>query len=90
IQLVLAPGFSTAEEVSSISGRGVGLDVVRSDIEAVGGHVEIETTVGEGTCFRLALPETPELASDAGPAQPSDSDDDCVVDLTGDGELNLL
>lgn len=57
-QLICAPGFSTAETISNISGRGVGMDVVRSNIEALGGRVEISSTPGEGTSFTMILPLT--------------------------------
>lgn len=57
-QLICAPGFSTAEKISSISGRGVGMDVVRSNVEALGGRVEIQSTPGEGTTFTMILPLT--------------------------------
>jgi len=56
--LIMQPGFSTAAEVSEVSGRGVGMDVVRSSIERLGGSVYFETTVGEGTKFILSLPLT--------------------------------
>ena len=58
VHLVFAPGFSTAEQVSEISGRGVGMDVVRTNVEKLGGHVEVETEVGMGTTVRLRLPLT--------------------------------
>lgn len=58
IHLVFAPGFSTADTVSDISGRGVGMDVVRTNVEKLGGHVEVETEVGMGTTVRLRLPLT--------------------------------
>ena len=58
VNLVFAPGFSTAEKVSDISGRGVGMDVVRSNTEKLGGHVELETQVGVGTTVLLRLPLT--------------------------------
>jgi len=58
VNLVFAPGFSTAETVSEISGRGVGMDVVRTNTEKLGGHVELETQVGEGTTVLLRLPLT--------------------------------
>ena len=58
VNLVFAPGFSTAEAVSDISGRGVGMDVVRSNTEKLGGHVELETQVGIGTTVLLRLPLT--------------------------------
>lgn len=57
-QLICAPGFSTAEHISSISGRGVGMDVVRSNVEALGGRVEIVSTPGKGTSFTMILPLT--------------------------------
>lgn len=57
-QLIFAPGFSTAEQVSDISGRGVGMDVVRRNIHAMGGHVEIMSRTGNGTTTRIVLPLT--------------------------------
>ena len=57
-QLICAPGFSTAETISNISGRGVGMDVVRSNVEALGGRVEIASVPGEGTSFTMILPLT--------------------------------
>lgn len=57
-QLLFAPGFSTAEVISDISGRGVGLDVVKSKITALGGNVTIFSTLGEGTSFSVQLPLT--------------------------------
>lgn len=56
IQLVFAPGFSTAETVSDLSGRGVGMDVVRSALNRVGGQVQLASTLGRGTRLRLTLP----------------------------------
>lgn len=56
--LICAPGFSTAETISNISGRGVGMDVVRSNVEALGGRVEIHSVPGAGTAFVMALPLT--------------------------------
>lgn len=58
INLIWAPGFSTAKQVSDISGRGVGLDVVQKNIERINGSVEIRSTVGQGTEFRVKLPLT--------------------------------
>jgi two-component system chemotaxis sensor kinase CheA len=58
LDLIFLPGLSTASEVSDISGRGVGLDVVRSNIEKLGGTVEVSTILGKGTNFRLLLPLT--------------------------------
>ncbi len=57
-QLICAPGFSTAETISNISGRGVGMDVVRSNVEALGGRVEISSVPGKGTTFTMVLPLT--------------------------------
>lgn len=58
IQLLFASGFSTADQVTDVSGRGVGLDVVRKNIERVGGRIEVESKIGVGTTFRLLLPLT--------------------------------
>lgn len=56
VWLVLTPGFSTTEEVSDISGRGVGLDVVREHVHKMRGLVEVHTEVGRGTTFRIQIP----------------------------------
>jgi two-component system, chemotaxis family, sensor kinase CheA len=58
LQLVFAPGLSTADEITEISGRGVGLDVVKTSLEALKGSVEIENQPGRGTTFRLLVPLT--------------------------------
>ncbi len=58
VELLFRPSFSTAEQVSDLSGRGVGLDVVKSKIEALGGDVEAKTVLGEGTTFIVRLPLT--------------------------------
>ncbi|MBD1824113.1 chemotaxis protein CheA [Cyanobacteria bacterium FACHB-DQ100] len=58
LALIFQPGFSTATEVTRLSGRGVGLDVVRRNIEAVKGTVEVESQLGQGTTFRLKIPLT--------------------------------
>ncbi len=58
IELLFRPSFSTAEQISDLSGRGVGLDVVKSKIEALGGDVEAKTVLGEGTTFIVRLPLT--------------------------------
>lgn len=58
VNLVFAPGFSTAEVVSDVSGRGVGMDVVRSNIEKLGGTVQLDTAVNQGTTVLLQLPLT--------------------------------
>ncbi|MDH6591085.1 two-component system chemotaxis sensor kinase CheA [Variovorax sp. TBS-050B] len=57
-QLIFAPGFSTAEQVTDISGRGVGMDVVKRNIQEMGGHVEISSREGWGTTTRIVLPLT--------------------------------
>jgi two-component system chemotaxis sensor kinase CheA len=58
INLIFAPGFSTAAKVTNVSGRGVGMDVVRTNIEKIGGTVEIESDAGRGTTMRLKIPLT--------------------------------
>ncbi len=58
VNLVMAPGFSTAEKISDISGRGVGMDVVRTNIEKLGGQIELDTVEGAGTSVMLRLPLT--------------------------------
>nr|WP_211660869.1 chemotaxis protein CheA [Modestobacter muralis] len=58
LQLIFAPGFSTAAAVTNVSGRGVGMDVVKTNIEGIGGTIEVESTVGRGTCMRLRIPLT--------------------------------
>ena len=57
-QLIFAPGFSTAKAVTDVSGRGVGMDVVKRNIQGMGGHVEIMSKSGEGTRIRIVLPLT--------------------------------
>lgn len=56
--LIFAPGFSTAEQVTDVSGRGVGMDVVKRNIQEMGGHVEIKSKQGQGTTIRILLPLT--------------------------------
>ncbi|EAO5928590.1 chemotaxis protein CheA [Salmonella enterica] len=56
--LIFAPGFSTAEQVTDVSGRGVGMDVVKRNIQEMGGHVEIQSKQGSGTTIRILLPLT--------------------------------
>ncbi|WP_318390289.1 chemotaxis protein CheA [Enterobacter sp.] len=56
--LIFAPGFSTAEQVTDVSGRGVGMDVVKRNIQEMGGHVEIKSKQGAGTTIRILLPLT--------------------------------
>ncbi|MGA2352537.1 MAG: chemotaxis protein CheW, partial [Terracidiphilus sp.] len=58
LQLVFLPGFSTAAAVTNVSGRGVGMDVVRTNVEKIGGKVEIDSRSGKGTTLRLRIPLT--------------------------------
>jgi len=58
LQLIFVPGFSTAKQVTSVSGRGVGMDVVRANVQRVGGSVEVESGVGLGTTLRMRVPLT--------------------------------
>ena len=56
--LIFTPGFTTADKVTELSGRGVGMDVVRSEVQAIGGRIETSTSAGQGTSFKLVLPLT--------------------------------
>jgi two-component system chemotaxis sensor kinase CheA len=58
LQLIFLPGFSTAAAVTNVSGRGVGMDVVKTNIESIGGTIEVESVVGRGTTCRLRIPLT--------------------------------
>ena len=58
IALILLPGLSTAEKVTDVSGRGVGMDVVKSNLERLGGSIEIRSELGKGSLFRIKLPLT--------------------------------
>ncbi len=58
LQLLFHPGFSTSKQITAISGRGVGLDIAKSNIEKLGGNIEINSVWGQGTTFRLRLPLT--------------------------------
>jgi len=58
MNLIFAPGFSTAEQLSEVSGRGVGMDVVRRNINDIGGHVQIHSNAGHGSTVRIRLPLT--------------------------------
>lgn len=58
LQFIFTSGLSTAAEVSEVSGRGVGMDIVRSNLQKLGGIIDVETTIGEGTKFSLRLPLT--------------------------------
>ncbi|MCA1053532.1 chemotaxis protein CheA [Rossellomorea aquimaris] len=62
-ELILASGFSTAEQISDISGRGVGLDVVKATIESLGGSITIDSTEGKGSLFSIQLPLTLSIIS---------------------------
>lgn len=58
LQLIFLPGFSTAQAVTKVSGRGVGMDVVRTNVEKIGGKVELDSRYGKGTTIRLRIPLT--------------------------------
>ena len=58
VELILLPGLSTAEQVTDVSGRGVGMDVVRSNLDKLGGTMDIESVMGKGSVFRIKLPLT--------------------------------
>ncbi len=58
IQLLFLPGFSTAEKITNVSGRGVGMDVVRTNIEKIGGTVDLQSKQGEGTTIKIKIPLT--------------------------------
>ena len=58
LQLIFVPGFSTAAAVTNVSGRGVGMDVVRTNVERIGGKVEVDSRVGKGTTLRMRIPLT--------------------------------
>jgi len=58
LQLIFLPGFSTAAKVTNVSGRGVGMDVVRTNVEKIGGKVELDSRAGKGTTLRLRIPLT--------------------------------
>ena len=57
-ELIFAPGFSTAETLTDLSGRGVGMDVVRKNIKSMRGRIHIRSTAGQGCRFKLVLPLT--------------------------------
>jgi two-component system chemotaxis sensor kinase CheA len=82
VQLLFLPGFSLADTVTNVSGRGVGMDVVRTKIEAIGGTVDVETAVGEGTAWRLRIPLTLAIM----PALTVE----CAGDLYAVPQVNLL
>lgn len=58
VELLFSPGFSTAENITDVSGRGVGLDVVKSKIESLNGEIQVESKLGQGTKFKIKLPLT--------------------------------
>jgi two-component system chemotaxis sensor kinase CheA len=58
MNLIFLPGFSTAEKVTNVSGRGVGMDVVKTNVEKIGGLVDLQSTLGEGTTVRVKIPLT--------------------------------
>ncbi len=58
VELIFEPGFSTAEAVTTLSGRGVGMDVVKTNLEEIGGAIQVDTVKGEGTTFTLSVPFT--------------------------------
>ena len=62
-QMIFLPGFSTAETVTAVSGRGVGMDVVRTNIEKIGGVIELTSTEGQGTRFTIRIPLTLSIVS---------------------------
>jgi two-component system chemotaxis sensor kinase CheA len=63
VQYIFKAGFSTAEKVTNVSGRGVGMDVVRTNIEKIGGHVELATETGKGSTFTVKIPLTLAIVS---------------------------
>lgn len=63
LQFIFKPGFSTADQVTAVSGRGVGMDVVRSNIEKIGGTIELSSRAGEGTKFTVKIPLTLAIVS---------------------------
>ena len=58
INLIFLPGFSTAEKVTNVSGRGVGMDVVKTNIEKIGGSVDLQSEAGQGTTLKIKIPLT--------------------------------
>lgn len=82
LQLLFLPGFSTAEKVTKVSGRGVGMDVVRTKIEGIGGTVDVESVLGKGTVWRLRIPLTLAIMPTLTVA--------CAGDLYAVPQVNLL
>ena len=62
-KFIFAPGFSTAAKVTSVSGRGVGMDVVRTNIDQIGGTIDVQVGAGEGTSFTIKIPLTLAIVS---------------------------
>jgi two-component system chemotaxis sensor kinase CheA len=58
LNLIFLPGFSTAEKVTNVSGRGVGMDVVKTNIEKIGGSVDVQSSAGQGTTIKIKIPLT--------------------------------
>ncbi|MDO8907043.1 MAG: chemotaxis protein CheA [Pseudohongiella sp.] len=92
-KLIFEPGFSTAEKVSNISGRGVGMDVVRSNIEALRGSIELDSEEGEGTRISIRLPLTLAIidgfmtgVGDACYVLPLNMVEECIELKTAEGE----
>jgi two-component system chemotaxis sensor kinase CheA len=56
ISMIFLPGFSTKDEVTDISGRGVGMDAVREEVERLGGTIKVDSTLNQGTHFQIELP----------------------------------
>ena len=56
--MIFLPGFSTAEKVTNVSGRGVGMDVVKTNIEKIGGTVDVDSRPGQGTTVKMKIPLT--------------------------------
>ena len=56
VNLIFLPGFSTAEKLTNVSGRGVGMDVVKTNIEKIGGTVDVQSKLGQGTTLKIKIP----------------------------------
>jgi two-component system chemotaxis sensor kinase CheA len=56
VNLIFLPGFSTAEKITNVSGRGVGMDVVKTNIEKIGGTVDVQSKLGQGTTLKIKIP----------------------------------
>src|SRR6185295_14619526 len=62
-KFIFAPGFSTVEQITNVSGRGVGMDVVRSNIDQIGGTIDVKSAGGRGTSFLIKIPLTLAIVS---------------------------